>query len=130
MPTTIWSEIMDEGSTPTFTASLVDAEDTPMGSSQVDELWVTLYAAASGTVLNGRNHVDGLNANGMTLDTQGLFTWTLSEDDMAVVNPLLGEEEHVLLREVRYTVAGTPMVVYDEVRFFVRNLHLVPYVEP
>lgn len=90
-----------EQTTPRFTATLV-AEDgvTPIPGSTLTTLTLTLYADNDDlTIINGRDHQNVLQTNGVTVDEFGLLTWTLSQADQAVLDDALSFERHIALFE-------------------------------
>lgn len=108
----------------TATIRNLAGEVIPAGS--LDELVATLYDEKSGDLLNERDHVDVLNANGGTVDVNGVFSMRLDADDMVIVNDARASELHICLLEWKYTVAFQQFEGKAEIAFMVKNLVRVP----
>ncbi len=99
-----------EKTTPEFSCTLTAADGVTMiPGSTLTSLQLTLYADNDDlTIINGRDHQDVLNNNGVTVydtlqtgadgHTYNLL-WQLSADDMAVLDDALPFERHIALFE-------------------------------
>lgn len=87
-----------EGVTSKFSCVLVDEDEAPIDSADIDTLTVTLYSLDDPTfpVINNRNAVNVKGANGGVLGTSGAFSWQMTAADNAILNPALDQERHML----------------------------------
>lgn len=115
-------EPFEEGSTPTFGTTLVDAEGTAIAGSQLLGVWLTLYDEVSLAIINGWQRVPVLNLEGITIDEQGQLRWTLQPADMILLQAYGDPQAHVILLEVQWMSAGIRHVLYDETVILVRNV--------
>ena len=114
--------VPEKGTFP-YTLTLRDDAGADLLASAVSTLTATLVATASGTVLfTGRNVK---NANGGTL-TDGAFALVLSgATDLALQSDELANtyaERRLTLVITATGTGGTPLPIYREVSFFLRNL--------
>jgi len=87
---------VNERTTAVFAADLQDETGAAIPGDDLDALTLTLYDETTRQVINSRDAVDVLNANGGTVDGQGHFVMVFSADD----NQHLGgdtTETHVAL---------------------------------
>lgn len=113
-----------EQSTPRYTATLV-ADDglTPIPGSTLTTLTLTLYLEdANLTIVNSRNAQNVLNQNGVTVDENGLLTWSLAAGDTTVINDNLPFERHIALFQWAW---GSSRAGKHEIVIAVRNLQRV-----
>ena len=110
------SGAISERSTARYTCALVDATGAAIVSASLLTLTATL-TDRGGAIINGRNAVSILNANGGTVTPQGVVTFILSAADTVA----LGTSE---LQERRLTLRATYSSgeLTHEVTFYVRNL--------
>lgn len=107
-----------EATTATLSAQLVDEAGADIESSAVSALVATLLDDR-GAVLNGREALTILGANGGSLGASGLLTQTLSPADTAA--RATGPE----FQERSFTISGThsgDKTLACEIRFYVRKL--------
>jgi len=114
--------VPEKGTFP-YVLTLRDDAGADLLESAVSTLTATLVATASGTVLfTGRNVK---NANGGTL-TDGTFALVLSgATDLALQTDELANtyaERRLTLVITATGTGGTPLPIYREVSFFLRNL--------
>jgi len=69
-----------------YAGQLVDETGTPVPASVLTSGVLTLYDLRSGSIINGRNGQNILNANNVTIDASGNITWTMAPTD----HPFLG----------------------------------------
>jgi hypothetical protein len=81
-----------EATTAVLTAKLLDALGHPVAASQVLTMTLTLIDRETGAIVNGRDHVDILNAGPGEIDIYGNLTVTFSPADTTLVNPELIRE--------------------------------------
>lgn len=109
-----------EKTTPWFTTTLVDQAKVAIPAGTLTLLELTYYDRATGTIINGRNAQNVLNANGVTVDVNGLLTWKMVEAETAVLSPP-GPEAHVAELRWQWT-AGTTQTGRAVLVFLVRDL--------
>jgi len=78
---------------------LQDENGSPVGSSSLTSITLTLYDKYTGEMLNNRNEQNILNANGVTIDTDGFISWLMDPADNRIVNAEGRPEDHVALFE-------------------------------
>lgn len=72
-----------EGGTGKYTGTLTQEDgETIVPGSVLDSLTLTLKDITTGQVINSRNAQNVLNANNVTVDENGLLTWTLLPADL------------------------------------------------
>lgn len=94
MPAVIMPDPLPEDTTATLRLTLVDEDDVPVPASGLTALTLTYYDLDTLTILNDRQEQDILNANNVTMDSAGVITWALQQEDTAIVSPALGIEWH------------------------------------
>lgn len=139
-----------EGSTPTYRAVLTDGESPAgtVGSSVLISLTLTYYDVATQSleatrgVINSREDLDVLNANQVTVDTDGNLEWSMDVEDTIVVDGRLDDagnasplergeyEEHIALFKYTWNSGGDIKTGVHEVRIDVKNLLNEPWVAP
>lgn len=77
---------VDELTPATYTATLVDENGAAVAGSTLDTLTLTLYDAASGSIINNRSAQDVLNNNDVTVSDAGLLTWEIQISDTPIVS--------------------------------------------
>jgi hypothetical protein len=82
-----------------YRASLVDETGVPVPAASLSSLTLTLYDQRTDTIINSRDAQDVLNVNGVTVDANGLLTWTVLPADNPIVTRGTAEETHVALFE-------------------------------
>jgi hypothetical protein len=113
-----------EGSSQALTATVVDEAGAPIAGSALTALTLTLYDTCAGTILNGRDHVDVLGANGGQVSEAGVLTLELTPADNALLDAERTGETHVALLEWSY--AGGTRLARHEIVFLVMKLGLAP----
>lgn len=64
---------------------ILDFDNDPIAADELDTLTLTLYDEESGEIINDRDHVNILNANGGAVDDEGILTMSLESDDTVLV---------------------------------------------
>lgn len=105
---TLTDEIL-EGTTPLYTANIVDENGDAIAVASLLTLTLTYFDVRSGTIINSRNAQNILNANNVTVATAGVpavttLTWTLQAADTALVNTFRDTEDHYAI--FRWTWPG------------------------
>ena len=77
--------------------NLVDETGAAIAGTSLSTFTLTYYDADTLTVLNSRSAQPVLNQNGVTVDGQGLVTWTMTPDDTVLVSTTKERELHVAL---------------------------------
>jgi hypothetical protein len=100
--TTEQAKVLEETSA-IFTATLLSDETdatSTVAASSLTALTLTLYDVCSGDIINTRDDQDILNDNNVTVDEDGLLTWSIQSEDNQIVSTTLaaGEDEtHIAL---------------------------------
>lgn len=103
--TTYLSEFLPSANV-TITGTFQDEYGEAVPLASLATVTVTLYDAATRTIINNRNAQDVKNTNGGTVAADGSFELTLSADDNAIFNGRL--EAGVELRVVQIVWTWTP----------------------
>lgn len=93
-----------EGVSASFSCVLVDENEVPIDSSDIDTLSVTIYSLDNKAfpVINGRNAIDAKNVNGGVLGTGGAFSFRLTPSDNVILDDSLKQERHMLRIDFTY----------------------------
>lgn len=119
-----FDQMINEGNTAIYTATLKDEAGTVIPASAISALTITLSNVADGTIINSRNAQDALNANNVTIHaTSGLLTYTLQPSDTAIQDDEQPYETHRATFQCTYN-AGAGQSNWD-VDFMIRNLSKV-----
>jgi hypothetical protein len=105
---------------------LLTREDgvTALPASLLNTLTLTLSSLhGAQAIVNSRNDQNVLNANGVTVDESGNFTWLMDALDNQVLDATLPVERHRMLLEATFSGTKAGKFVHD---FAVRNLGAVP----
>ena len=117
--------IVKEDSVALITGQLIDEAGLAITSSRMTAMRMWFFDHLGG-IINAREDVDILNANGGSLDASGNFALRLSAAD----NPIVGggadtiQPHTLLIRKV--WDAANPQQDWDEIPIRVRNLTRVP----
>jgi hypothetical protein len=123
---------IDESTSRTWRAILVDSAGQFLALSGIQTLTLTLYAGdkypatPTDAVINNRNAQDVLNTNDCTYDeVTGELVWQIRPEDTVIVDAVRGWEKHVALFEIVYlNGAGITHTARKRVDFRVRNHRL------
>lgn len=115
-------DTINEGSTATYTATLTGPDGVQIEKAILTEITLTLYDRITGNVINGRDAQDILDANDVSIATDGTLTWELQPEDTVIVNIAKRGEWHVGL--FRYTWTNGKHT--HEVRMRIVNLFKNP----
>lgn len=80
-----------EQTTPVYTATITDETGMPLPASSLSTLTLSLYVIrADGTItyINSRQSQNVLNANNVTVDSNGLVTWAIQVADTTLIDAL------------------------------------------
>lgn len=91
-----------EGTTRTYIATLKGEDGIVVPASSLSAVRLRFYSTHTGAVINGRDGQNVLNANGVTIDNNGLLTWKLLEADTILTDnpkPTLGHHCAVFVIE-------------------------------
>ena len=115
----------DEGTTPDYTAQLVDKDENPVPGDALDTLTLKYYQEYTEEIVNNRNGESVHNANGVTLDDEGVLVWRLRPEDTVIQDDALHQEPHIALFEFSYAGPSGTEYGKHQVRFLIKNLSLV-----
>lgn len=88
---TFTMETQAERSSGVITATLTDETGAPVALASMTALRLTLYDQRTRKIINTRKDQNVLNANNVTMGAaNGLVTWAVQPDDMAIVTPGAG----------------------------------------
>jgi hypothetical protein len=111
-----------EATTPTYLANLVDKDGQPIAGSALTSLTLTYFQEYSEAIINGRSGQNVLQANGVTLDGNGVLTWELTKADTVISNNALAFDPHIARFDFTYPTNQTGR---HEVRILVANLSML-----
>lgn len=121
---------LPENTTPILRAKIVDELGGPLSGDVLLTLTLTIYNRDTGTIINGRDHVNILNANGgVVYDAYendvlvSRLLFQLTANDMAILEDSLPGEGRVALLEWSWN--GGASRGKHEVWFTVENLEMV-----
>jgi hypothetical protein len=123
MARTLISTHIDERTTQRITATMKDEAGAVLPAASVTACTFTLYVLGSLAIINSRDDVNILNANGGTWGAAGEFALELVPADNAIADAALSYEDHVALIEWTYTGGKQGR---EEVVLTVRNMAKVP----
>lgn len=107
-----------------YTATLTDESGDAINGTVLSTLTLTLYNQDTAlTIINSRNDQNVLNTNGVTIDVNGLLTWTIAPDDNEILNTTLTAERHTA--QFNWTW-GAGKIGRHEIVLVVKNLNVVP----
>jgi hypothetical protein len=100
-------DLVFQGTTSEIDFALVDHNGAAVPKANLSTLTAKLYDLASGSVINGRDYQNIIDANGGVVNADGTGTLSLGTSDNPIVNPAIrvgDTEEHGLA--VRFTTSG------------------------
>ncbi len=115
-----------EKTTPAYTATVKDDAGVALPAASLTTLTLTLYvinADGTTTIVNSRNAQNVLNVNNVTVDTNGLVTWSVQVADTTFVDATLPFERHIARFD--WTWSSGSKTGRHEVVLNVQNLTLV-----
>jgi hypothetical protein len=92
---------MSESTSRLFEADL-EVDGVPISGDLLDSLSLTLRQDFTGEIIAERDAADVLNANGVTVDTNGHLMWTITPAESVLLNRRLPSEPHRVLFEWTY----------------------------
>lgn len=102
-----------------LTGQLVDETGAGVSAGSLSTLTLTLYDKLTGTIINGRNAQNVLNASNVTIDASGNVVWSMVAADNPILDDTLTLETHVALFQATW---GTGKGANIEIEFQVRNI--------
>lgn len=81
-----------EETTQRINFTVVDEDGVGIPAASLDSLTVTLFTTRANTIINSRDTIDILNANGGSVDANGVGYWLMDPDDNAIIGG--GKSEH------------------------------------
>jgi len=112
-----------EQQTALLTGLLRDEAGVALGPADLTTLTLHLYDKGSGQIINARENINILNANGGTLDAAGNLTIQLDPADNALIDATQAAEDHIL--QVRWKYNGGAKAGAAEIQFRVFNLEFL-----
>lgn len=109
-----------EKSTQILSMVMKDENDVVVPVSQVTVFTLTLYKEKTGNIINNKNAINILNANGGTWDNVGNVIIQLSQNDISIEDDTQTFEVSVVLLE--WTYGGGAKQGKHQILFKVRNL--------
>jgi hypothetical protein len=104
MALTSRSDQLRELASAVINGTITDEDGVALAASDIQGMLVTLYDDASGSIINNRLRQSVLNTNQVTIDSNGVLTWTMRPADNVIVGSVsVGEvEQHVAHFEWAY----------------------------
>lgn len=75
---------VNEGTTPRYTATLLDELGAVVPAASLSAIVLSVFNKHTGTVLNGRNRQNVLNANNVSISAGGVLVWSIQAADLDV----------------------------------------------
>lgn len=85
---------ISELSSSVYTATIKNTAGDPVPYTDLDTFTLTLYDTGTGEIINSRDDQNILNANQVTVDSDGLITWNMLPEDNVIVNDVGANETH------------------------------------
>ena len=76
------TEVVNAGTTPKYTANLVDEDGVAIDAASLTTFTITVINLRTGAVINSRNRQNALNVNNVTISAGGLVTWSIQAADL------------------------------------------------
>lgn len=83
-----------EKETATYSFTLKNEAGQPVAAASLTSATLTLYELESGTIVNGRSSQNVLNLNNVTIDSNGLVSWSIQLADVTLLDATRGTEVH------------------------------------
>lgn len=109
------------GSTPEYTALIVDAERRGIPASRLDALRLTIVNTLSGQVVNSCQDQNILNTNRGTVDEEGLVTVTLQRGDTSM-DDVPGDSDVLRSLQFLWSYGGNRYIGLHQVDFQIIRL--------
>ncbi len=110
-----------EKQTGIYSFTMQDEAGNAIPAASLTSLTLTVYSVLSGDIVNSRNGQNVLNANNVTVSSQGVVTWTQQIADVTILNDALAEETHRCLFVFAWS-SGTPRSFPHEIDLVIENL--------
>jgi len=123
-------ELLWADTTGVYRFDLVDEVNATVDAAQVNELTLTYYDWVDGTIINGRENQNVLNANDVTLITPPdlplvtTLEWVIQQADTVILHATMPWEIHVAI--FRWSWAGMARHGAHQMAFGVRTLPYTP----
>ena len=108
-----------ERTTQVLTALIRDEKEIPIPGSALTTFTLTLYVVHTLGIINGRSAQNVLNLNGVTVDGNGVVTWTMQPADNIIADETMLFERHRALFEWTYASGKAGK---EEIDLLVQNL--------
>lgn len=107
-----------EKTTVKYTATIKDENGTAIPAASLSSLTLTLYNMGSTArdIINSRDAQNVLNVNNVTIDSNGIITWSMQPNDNAIIDANKKTERHRALFVFTWDAGakkGTHLVDFD-----------------
>jgi hypothetical protein len=102
MSTTVDLGRVRERASAVYRCTLIDQDEDPIPVSSLDALYLTVYDVATEAILNDRDRQDVLNANNVTVNSDGELEWEIQSEDNALVTAAKSLEQHMFVFEFEW----------------------------
>lgn len=120
-----FAQAVKERNVALLTATFRDETGAALPAASLASVTLTLYDRDTQAIINSRSNQSILNANGGTVDANGLLTLTLATADNPILDDTKKVEQHVALVRWTYGIGGVKEG-REEFLVDVENLELTP----
>jgi hypothetical protein len=118
MAATLLTDIVLQGTSAVFTMLLKKEDDSVLGVSELAYLRLSYFDKETQSIINNRDEQNSLNVNNVTVDSDGLVTWTMQILDSVIIDNRKELERHRAIFEWSW---GVGKVAKHEIEFDVGN---------
>lgn len=107
-----------EGTTPILSAVVTNESKTALAASELDTVTLTYFDSRSKAIINSRDAQDVLNANSVTVGSDGNLQWYMLAADTAAADPEAAESVRRLTARFNWTwtdTGGRPRVGQEDI---------------
>jgi hypothetical protein len=112
--------LVREATTHFYDSQLTNEDGDGIDPADLESLELTLVDVVTGAVINSRDAQDALNANDVTLESDGTLEWKITPEDNVILNDARAYEEHMAIFRWRYPGSGTE-AGHKVIRLIVEN---------
>ena len=120
----VFADVLSERSSARYTAILKDEAGVVIPAANINTLTLTLFNLKDESIINSRSSQNVLNVNNVTIDSNGLLTWSIQGLDNPIVDNTQAFETHRALFEMVWD-SSTKQNKWT-IDLTVKNLGLVP----
>lgn len=117
-------QAINELTSASYTTTLKDETGAVIPAASLTALTLSLYEANGGATVNSRSNQNVLNANNVTVDSNGLLTWAIQPADTAIIDGTKAVEPHIAV--FRATWASGAKSCVHQFELDVTNIQTVP----